>query len=334
MPDKRETAKEEALPFLFVVVAAALELELLVSEDNKEEEKEELDEVVAAVVDLGTLSILLVLVPKSKELPSLASVTFVPSLSIITPPGVMVVPDPRSYMVLPLETVAGYVWPSIVRAGASVMGPDCPMVEDCPLTMMTPYPVVGSEKVVPDTTSDPPAVRVSPEPRMKDVAPSEILAVMAWPLTVSTGAGVGIEEPNMDVCPLMTIAEPVAGQEKVVPDTASEPPGVRVDPGAKTKAVEEPETLAVIVWAPKLKTGTVVWPDPSTEDFPLTKTAEPPPEGRLNVVPEIVRAPPGVRVWSGARTKAVDDPDMLAVTAWPPMVSTGAAVGLAARLCV
>lgn len=51
--------------------------------------------VVVALVDLGWLEILLVRVPNIKELPSLARLIFVPS-TVITPPAVKVVPDPRS----------------------------------------------------------------------------------------------------------------------------------------------------------------------------------------------------------------------------------------------
>jgi hypothetical protein len=270
---------------------------------------------VLALVDLGPSLILLVLVPKSKELPSLASVTLVPSLSVITPPGVNVVPDPRSYTVWPLEIVAEYVWPSIVRAGAAVMlGFDWPSVENCPLTMI-PDPDFGKENVVPDTTIEPPAVSVCPGPRTNVVMPSETLAVIACPFMVRTGAGVGFGEFKIDVWPLMMIAEPVAGREKVVPDTTSDPPGVNVCPGAKMKAVEEPETLAVIVCAPKLKTaGAAEGLKPRAEVFPFTMMAEPP-DARLNVVPETVKAPPGVRVCPGAITKAVEDPERLAVIA-------------------
>lgn len=148
------------------------------------------------------------------------------------------------------------------------------------------------------------------------------------------GTGVEVGEANTDVFPLMIIAEPVAGKEKAVPDTTSEPPGASVCPGPNTKVIDEPYKLAVIVWTPNLKMGMFVGLNPSGDVFPFTTTAEPPAAGRLKVVPEIVRAPPGVNVWPGARTKAIDDPDILAAMACPPMVSTDGTVGLAARLCV
>lgn len=175
MPIKREADEEEAPPFFLPLVAAMLELALLVFEVDEEEEP---DEVVVALVDSGNLLILLVLAPKSKKLPSLASVTLVPSVKVIKLPGVNVVPDPRSYMVLPLRIVAAYMWPSIVRAGASVMGPGCARVEDWPLTTMIPELVLGSENVVPETTRVPPAVRVYPGPSIKDATPFETLAMM------------------------------------------------------------------------------------------------------------------------------------------------------------
>lgn len=78
-------------------------------------------DVVFALADLGVVLILLVLVPMIKKPPSLARVALVPSPRVIIPPGVSVVPNPRSYTVLPLDRVAGYMWPSIVKAGAAVM---------------------------------------------------------------------------------------------------------------------------------------------------------------------------------------------------------------------
>jgi hypothetical protein len=51
--------------------------------------------VVVALVDFGALLILLVLVPMIKELPSLARLIRVPE-TVITAPGVNVVPEPKS----------------------------------------------------------------------------------------------------------------------------------------------------------------------------------------------------------------------------------------------
>lgn len=62
---KRDTTREEAAPFSLAVVAAVLESELPMLE---EEEEEDAADVVVALVDFGTLLILLVLFPKSKEL--------------------------------------------------------------------------------------------------------------------------------------------------------------------------------------------------------------------------------------------------------------------------
>jgi hypothetical protein len=51
--------------------------------------------VVVALVDFGVLLMLLVLVPMINELPSLARLIRVPD-TVITPPGVRVVPEPKS----------------------------------------------------------------------------------------------------------------------------------------------------------------------------------------------------------------------------------------------
>jgi hypothetical protein len=142
--------------------------------------------------------------------------------------------------------------------------------------------------------------------------------------------------PKVDVFPLMMIAEPVAGKVKVVPDTTTDPPCVRVVPGATTKEVFEPDTPAVIVCPLTVNTGSGViagLEDPKDEVCPFTMTAEPD-TGKLNVVPDTVTTPPGVRVWLGENTKAVDEPAILAVMVWPSSVSIGCPVGLDLKVCV
>jgi hypothetical protein len=127
--------------------------------------------------------------------------------------------------------------------------------------------------------------------------------------------------PKVDVLPLMIIAEPVAGREKVVPETVTTPPWVRVWPGAMTNAVDEPATLAVIVWPLRVRIGCPVWLDARVRVTPLT-TAMEPSDAMLNVVPPTVTAgPPGVNDTPGATEKT---PDGFAVMVFCPTTSVGA----------
>jgi len=215
--------------------------------------------VVLADVLAGVDPIVLVLEPTISAVPDESRLIFVPE-TVITPPGVRVVPGPRTYSVIPLETVAEKVWPFSVRAG----GPPMPKTEVCPFTTTTPEAEAGSEKVVPETITCPPGVRVVPGPRTNAVDPPDTLAVIGWPLTVITAGAVmdGFEFPSTEVWPFTTTTEPVAGRLNVVPDTTAVPPGVRVALGPSMKAVDEPEITAVIGWPLTVSTGAPVGAPP------------------------------------------------------------------------
>ena len=64
-------------------------------------------------------------------------------------------------------------------------------------------------------------------------------------MIVKTGAAV-ILLPS--VCSFITTTDPVKGRLYVVPETITEPPGVRVVPGPRMNAVCPLKTVAVIAW--------------------------------------------------------------------------------------
>jgi hypothetical protein len=195
------------------------------------------------------------------------------------------------------------------------------------LTITTPVPVAGREYVVPEITREPPGVRVVPGATAKTVCPDCREPVTATPLMVRTEGGDVIwgfgVPPRVEVCPFITTAEPVAGRLKVVPEITAVPPGVRVWPGPRTKAVLEPETLAVIGTPLTVMMGAPVAEGPVPPSVcvtPLIMATEPP-GARLRVVPETtIGGPPGVSVTPGATTKP---PDGFAVIVEPPTVRTG-----------
>lgn len=278
---------------------------------------------VSVVVLAGALAgadpMVVVLDPNTRAVPEPSRLILVPP-TVTTPPGVSVVPGPRMYSVTPFDTVAEYVWPLIVSTGVEPI----PRLDVCPFITTTPVAVEGRENVVPETTTCPPGVRVVPGAMTNCVEPPETDAVMGWPFIVSTAGAVmeGFEDPRMDVWPLTMMLEPVGGRLNVVPEITAVPPGVKVAPGPSTKAVDEPETIAVMAWPLSVSTGVDVGPLPPSVCVTPFNTAILPPGARLSVVPLIVTAgPPGVRVTPGEMTKA---PDGFAVIGDPPTVRTGA----------
>src|SRR5579871_4325611 len=69
--------------------------------------------VVWMLVDLGMFEIVLVILPNTKAVP-LESILMRVPLTVITPPGVRVVPGAMTYFVCPLDMMGVYVCPLIV----------------------------------------------------------------------------------------------------------------------------------------------------------------------------------------------------------------------------
>lgn len=190
-----------------------------------------------------------------------------------------------------------------------------------PLTMSA-VPCGSRLYVVPLIVIAWPGRSVIPGARTNSVVPSRVVAVYVLPLMVSSGAAVRGLLPKVEVTPLMTMTL-FAGMLYVVPETVTTPPGVRVWPGPKIKAVVPSKTTGLM-------------PGESVEVAPLAMTTTPPPvAGRLYVVPEMVRADPGASVLS-PRTTCVVPPITVAETTRPPTVITGGEVmiGALAMVCV
>jgi hypothetical protein len=99
------------------------------------------------------------------------------------------------------------------------------------------------------------------------------------------------------VCPLITSAVPCLSSEYVVPEIVTDSPGLSVVPGASTYSVVPSRTFGVYVLPLMVKAAAVTGPLPIVDVTPLMTTTEPDADaGMLNVVPEMVRTPPGVRV--------------------------------------
>jgi hypothetical protein len=91
-------------------------------------------------------------------------------------------------------------------------------------------PLGSSEYVVPETTTDAPALSVVPCPSTNSVVPSRTVAEYVLPSMVRAAAAVMGPWPSVEVSPLMTTTEPDAdaGREYVVPEIVRAPPGVNV----------------------------------------------------------------------------------------------------------
>lgn len=191
-------------------VRADLELRLLLALPDA-------DRDVLALLLTGVLGNELVLPLMISVVPFGSRLNVVPETTMDWP-GFNVVPGPSTYSVVPSRTVPEYVFPSIVRSGPGVMGPDRLIVDVTPLITTTePEAVAGMEMVVPERTMTPPGVRVWPGPSKNSVVPPATVAGIGNPLSLSTGRpGMPL---NVCVTPLTTMVEPLPlmGREKVVP---------------------------------------------------------------------------------------------------------------------
>lgn len=109
------------------------------------------------------------------------------------------------------------------------------------------------------------------------------------------------------VLPLITSAVPAPSNENVVPDIVTTSPGRNVTPGPNTYSIVPSLTLAVYVFPSIVSAAAAVMgPFANVDVTPLITMTKPEAEaGILNVVPEMVRTPPGVRVCPGPKMNAV-----------------------------
>lgn len=106
------------------------------------------------------------------------------------------------------------------------------------------------------------------------------------------------------VWPFMTSAVPWESSEYVVPETVTAEPGFRVTPCASANSVVPSRTLAayVLPFIVSCAAARVMGICGMVDVTPLMTMTDPDAEaGMLNVVPDTVRTPPGVRVWPGAK---------------------------------
>jgi hypothetical protein len=141
------------------------------------------------------------------------------------------------------------------------------------------------------------------------------------------------------VLPLTTNAVPPGTREYVVPSITISPLGCRVEAELSTYSTVPERVVAVMVFPSTMIAGAeVTGPSPfvgdSVDVTPLIITTEPDAEsGKEKVVPETVMTPPGVRVWSGPKTKAVVPWAMFAVIASLLSGRTGRCEGLRRKVC-